>query len=164
MSVATMEPNTVQAELIQRIKSETEVRTRKFDAQQKALGIAEKLKAATLKANQQMTECHDIDHSCDGLLYGIEQAKCELLRTTPEGKRIRILQAEMHDLKFIKGDPQLALLYRKLELAEARGETDVVATIEANLLKLHGKIDALQREIDRLWTGFGFDAESLPKV
>lgn len=164
MSTATVETDTVQAGLIERIKNEAEIRSRKLEAQQKRLSIAEKLKATTLRANQQMTECHDIDHQCDGLLYNIEKAKVELLRTSPEGKRILSLQREMHELKFVKGDPQLAQLYRKLELAEARGETDVVATIEANLVKLQGKIDSLQREIDRLWTGFGFDAESLPRV
>lgn len=163
MSVETVEIDTVQARLIQEIMAESEVRREQDEAQSNRLSIAEKLKAATLRANQQMTECAAIDLACKGRLHSSEKAKAELLRTTPEGRQIRSLQAEIAELRWVKGEPQLPQLYRKLEAAEDRNLPDEIEAIKSKIASLQTKIDQKQREIDRLWCGFGFDADALPK-
>ena len=163
MSVQTVEIDTVQAG-IQEIMAESEVRRAQGEAQSKRLSIAEKLKAATLKANEQLNECSAIDLACKGRLYAIEKAKAELLRTTPEGRQIRSIQAEITELRYSKGDPAIPLLYRKLESAEDQNLVDEIEGIKSKIASLQNKIDQRQREIDRLWCGFGFDADSLSKV
>ncbi len=164
MSVQTVEIDTVQAGLVQEILTESEVQREQAEAQSKRLAIAEKLKAATVKAEQQMNECFAIDLACKGRLYEIGKAKAELLRTTNEGRQIRSLQAEILELRYVKGDPAIALLYRKLESAEDQNLVDEIEGIKAKITNLQTKIDQRQREIDRLWCVFGFDADSLPRV
>lgn len=164
MGVDTIETDTVQAGLVQEILTESEVQREQSEAQSKRLAIAEKLKAATLLANQQMNECFAIDLACKGRLHSIEKAKAELLRTTPEGRQIRSIQAEIAELTIVNGVPQLGLLRHKLELAEDRNETENVEVLTSQIVSLQNKIDQRQREIDRLLCGFGFDADSLPKI
>ena len=164
MSVQTIVIDTVQAGLVQEILTESEVRREQGEAQSRRLSIAEKLKAATLQANQPMNECFAIDLACKGRLHAIEKAKAELLRTTPEGRQIRSLQAEIDELKFVKGDPQLPMLYKRLEIAEDRNFVEEIEVLKSKIASLQNKIDLRQREIDRLWCGFGFDADSLPRT
>ena len=164
MSVDTIEIETVQAGLIAEILTESEVLREQGEAQAIRLAIADELKATTLRANQQMTECATIALACKGRLHSIAKAKAELLRSTPEGRQIRSIQAEIAKTKWIDGVPQLGLLRHKRELAEARGEFENVQVLTSQLANLESKIGQKQAEIDRLWSGFGFDADSLPSV
>ena len=166
MSAATTEidQDLVKAGLIQQIQGETELRTRQGEAQQRRQMLVEKLKATTQKINQQIADCDEINLSCDRLLTAIDRSKGDLLRSTPEGKQIFAIQAEIKELKWKNQEPQLPVLKRKLEIAEDRGEPENAAILRSQIANLESKIEQYQSEIERLWTSFGFDADSLRRV
>ena len=159
-----VDQDVIKAGLIQKILEEPDVTRRKGDAQRQRQSIAENLKDLTLQLNREMTACGSIDQACSGILHSIETAKSELLKSTIEGRQIRSLQSDIRELKWIKGEPQLSQLCKKLELAEARNQIEEVGVLKSKISNLQSKVDTKQREIDRLWNSFGFSADSLPKV
>ena len=166
MSAATIEidQDLVRAGLIQQIQGETELRTRQGEAQQKRQMLVEKLKAATVEINQQIADCNDIYHMTDCGLNVIDKAKGELLRSTPEGKQILALQAEIKELKWVNQEPQLIQLKRKLEIAVDRDEPENAGILRSKIANLESKMEQKQAEIDALWSSFGFDADTLRRV
>ena len=166
---ATLEANeidqeVVKAGLIQRILEEPDVTRRKGEAQKQRQAIVDSLKDLTLQLNREMTACASIDQACSGILHSIATAKSELLKSTIEGKQIRSLQSDIRELKWVKGEPQLPQLYGKLERAVGQNQIEEVGVLKSKISNLQSKIDTKQREIDRLWTSFGFSADTLPKV
>ena len=152
------------AGLIQQIRGETEIRTRQGEAQQRRQELTDKLKAITADINRQILECNAIDQKSDRQLTAIDKAKIELLRSTQEGKQILALEADLKELTLVNGIPQLQLLKHQVELAMDQDMTEQAAILRGRIANLEGKIDQRQREIDRLWCSFGFDAESQPST
>ena len=167
MSVETAEiidKDLARAGLIQQIQGESEIRTRQGEAQQKRQSLVDRLQSTTVKINQQIADCNDVYHMTDCLLNSVDKAKSELLRSTPEGKQILALQAEIKELKWVNQEPQLLQLKRKLEIALDRDEPELAGILRSQIANLESKLEQRQTEIDVLWSSFGFDADSLRRV
>ncbi|MCF7960768.1 MAG: hypothetical protein K9M08_08490 [Pirellula sp.] len=155
-ATAETEQDLVIAGLIQQVRGEAELRTRQGEAQQMRQALADELKAVTARINQEIQECNAIDQDSARQLFAIGRAKAELLRSTPEGKQIRAMEAELQELTLVNGVPQLQLLRHQVELAMDQGKKEEAGMIRGRLANLEGKIQQRQSEIDRLWESFGF--------
>ncbi len=166
MSTATVEidKDLARAGFIKQIQGESEIRNRQGAAQQRRQSLVEKLKATTQKLNEQIQECGDVYHMTDCALNVIDQAKGELLRSTPEGKQILALQAEINELKWVNQEPQVLQLKHKLEIALDRDEPEGAAILRGKIANLESKIEQRQTEIDALWSSFGFESDTLRRV
>ena len=146
------------AGLIQQIRSESELRTRQGEVQQRRQELTDRLKAVTADINKKILECNAIDLESARQLLAIDKAKFELLKSTPEGKQILALEAELKDLAWgEKQVPQLNLLRHQVELAIDQGKTEESGIIRGRLANLEAKIEQRKAEIDRLWQSFGFE-------
>ena len=152
------EKDMVIAGLIQQIRGETELRTRQGEVQQRRQELTDRLKAVTADINKQILECNAIDQESARQLLAIDKAKFELLKSTPEGKHILVLEAELKDLEWgEKQVPQLNLLRHQIELAIDQGKAEEAGMIRGRLANLEAKIEQRKAEIDRLWQSFGFE-------
>ena len=145
------------ADLIQQIRSESELRTCQGEAQQLRQKLTEELKATTLAITKQVLECDAIDRDIDRRLTAIDKAKIELLRSTQEGKQILSLEAELKELTVVDGVPQLQLLKHQVELAMDQDMTEQAAILRGRITNLEGKIEQRKAEIEQLWMSFGFE-------
>ena len=152
------EKDMVIAGLIQQIRGETELRTRQGEIQQRRQELTGELKAVTADINKKILECNAIDLESARQLLAIDKAKFELLKSTPEGKQILALEAELKDLAWgEKQVPQLNLLRHQVELAIDQGKTEESGIIRGRLANLEAKIEQRKAEIDQLWQSFGFE-------
>ena len=146
------EQDMVIAGLIEMIRGETELRTRQGEVQQRRQDLTERLKTITSDINKQILECNAIDQESGRQLSAIDKAKAELLRSTPEGKQILALKAELRDLEWgEKQVPQLSLLRHQVELAIDQGKPEEAGMIRGRIANLEGKIEQRKAEIERLW-------------